>query len=197
MVNGQHHASSTALMHVMARLRSPTFHRPFRAFVRLNGGVPPHIPRHSETRYASIDTLAKVFVEYRGFILLFLFRCRALLTQIDLDSLKVLLNAENLEITRLRALFASRLLLPVMKMANHTRSMLEFRQEMETVTTRMMTIAANPDLLSTLTIAAKDQAVQDQLASHMGQIAKVAESSSTVTERDNRESEATKLVGAT
>ena len=88
-VDGQHHASSTALMHIMARLRSPTFHRPFRAYVRDAGGKPPAIPRHSETRYASIDTLAKVFIENRGFIILFLYTCRALLTQLDLDSLKV------------------------------------------------------------------------------------------------------------
>jgi len=46
--------------------------------------LPPGIPRHSETRYASIDTLAKVFVENRGFIILFLYTCRALLTQLDL-----------------------------------------------------------------------------------------------------------------
>ena len=196
MVSGQHHSSSSALMHVMARLRSVTFHRPFRAFVRLNGGVPPHIPRHSETRYASIDTLAKVLVEYRGYIILFLYRCRSLLTQNDLDALKVLLNAENLEIIRLRALFASRLLLPVMKMANHTRGMLAFNQEMEKVTSQVRTIAANPDLLSTLAIAPKDQAVQEQLTATMANIIKVSQETSTIQERENRESEATKLVGA-
>ena len=197
MVNGQHHCSSTALMHIMARLRSVLFHRPFRAFVRLNGGVPPHIPRHSETRYASIDTLAKVMVEHRGFIILFLYRCRSLLTQHDLDALKVLLNAENLEIIRLRALFASRLLLPVMKMANHTRGMLAFKQEMETVTSHVRAIAANPDLLSTLSIAPKDQAVQEQLTATMDSIVKVSKGTSSVQEGAGRERDVIEMVGAT
>ena len=197
VISGQHHASSTALMHVMARLRSVTFHRPFRAFVRLNGGAPPHIPRHSETRYASIDTLAKVLVEYRGFIFLFLRRCRSLLTQVDLGALKVLLNAENLEIVRLRALFASRLLLPVMKMANHTHDMATFQSNMETNVLRVKTIAANPSLLSSLTITPKDSAVQKELTSVMGEIITLSESTSTVQERGNRESEASALVGLT
>ena len=197
MVSGQHHCSSTALMHVMARLRSVTFHRPFRAFVRLNGGVPPHIPRHSETRYASIDTLAKVMVEYRGFIILFLYRCRSLLTQHDLDALKVLLNAENLEIIRLRALFASRLLLPVMKMANHTRGMLAFKQEMETVSSHVRAIAADPNLLSTLAIAPKDQAVQEQLTATMASIVKLSKGTSTIQEGTGRERDVIDMVGAT
>jgi len=197
MVSGQHHASSTALMHVMARLRSITFHRPFRAFVRLNGGAPPHIPRHSETRYASIDTMAKVFVEYRGYIILFLYRCRSLLTQIDLNSLKVLLNTENLEIIRLRALFASCLLLPVMKMANHTRDMITFQLEMQATSSQVRAIAARPELLISLTIAPKDQAIQDQLTSLMGDITRASEATSTIQEKGDRESEAIKLVGAT
>ena len=75
------HVSSFAIIRVMGRIRSQLFHRPFKAFVRANGGSPPRIPVYSEIRYGMLDQLCLTFCQHQGFILLFLFQCRPLLTE--------------------------------------------------------------------------------------------------------------------
>ena len=84
-----------------------------------------------------------------------------------------------------------------MKMANHTRDMITFQLEMQATSSQVRAIAARPELLISLTIAPKDQAIQDQLTSLMGDITRASEATSTIQEKGDRESEAIKLVGAT
>ena len=127
-------------------------------------GVKVSIPRHSETRYASVDLLALCFMEYRGFILLYLHQLRSLLTQLDLDTLKTLLDPEIQEIVRLRALLASRLLLPVMKIASQASNPTVYQTDLNIFTAQVESIASSPELLVSQRIAPKDDAVKDQIA---------------------------------
>jgi len=88
-VDHKRHVSASALCHIVARLRSNLFYRPFRAFVRQLGGKTPRFSRHTETRYASINLISLEFLRNERHALLFLRACRTLLTEEDLKALKV------------------------------------------------------------------------------------------------------------
>jgi len=122
MVKGKKHVSATALCHIMARLRSDLFYRPFKAFLKKMGGKPLKFERYSETRYASVCILSLRYLEGEKYILLFLRACRCLLTKEDLASIKLLLNHEVREVIRIRALFALNILLPIMKYSAQSNS---------------------------------------------------------------------------
>lgn len=176
------HVSSFAIIRVMGRIRSQLFHRPFKAFVRANGGTPPRIPVYSEIRYGMLDQLCLTFCQFQGFILLFLFQCRSLLTQLDLTALKILLNAECLYIIRVRARLSSQLLLPMTKRSNTISNVEEYRGFIADITKKVDAIATKPSLLSAVAIQQKDLCVQETLRAITGDLQVACNSTSTVPE---------------
>ena len=173
------HVSSFAIIRVMGRIRSQLFHRPFKAFVRANGGSPPRIPVYSEIRYGMLDQLCLTFCQHQGFILLFLFQCRPLLTELDLNALKILLNAECLHIVRVRALLSAHLL-PIMKRANSITDVDEYKSFMSDITKKVEAIAATPSLLGDLVIQPKDLCVQENVRAITGEIQAACNTKSSV-----------------
>jgi len=192
------HVSSFAIIRVMGRIRSQLFHRPFKAFVRANGGSPPRIPVYSEIRYGMLDHLCLTFCQHQGFILLFLFQCRPLLTQLDLNALKILLNAECLHVVRVRALLSAHLLLPMMKRANNITDVDEYRTFMSDITKKVEAIAATPSLLGDLVIQPKDLCVQENLRAITGDIQVACNAESSVAEDEIfTETQVSRLVDVT
>lgn len=88
-MDGKRHISSTALCHIVARIRSNLFYRPFRAFVYASEKKRPRFDRYSETRYASINLLSLQYLQVEKYVLLFFLRFRCFLTDLDLKYIKV------------------------------------------------------------------------------------------------------------
>lgn len=148
IVINETHASASALVHIMGRLRSPIFRRAFRGFVRHSGGKDTAIERYSETRYASLAVLSLRWMQDRPIIIAFLHRVRTLLTAIDLKQLEILLGADVQEVVRVRALLAAFVLLPVMGKAAKIKEAVAWRGELDSLDRRLAVLHRSPQLLS-------------------------------------------------
>ena len=171
-VKSNRHISATALCHIVALLRSAKFKRGFRDYVRKNGGQKhANFPRHSETRYASLCILALRYVQNEGFIILFLHEMKSLLTEQDLNAIKVMLQPEIAAITRVRALYAAHCLLPLMKRAASLPPS-EFKAILTTTSTKMEEIARQPEQLAHAKLDLNDNPVRGKLPQALGEFSK-------------------------
>ena len=94
-IEGKRHISSVALCHVVSRIKSNFFYRPFRSFVQSKCGKRPRFDRYSETRYASINLLSLQYLKYEKYILLFFLSFKLFLTELDHKYIKVKKKKEN------------------------------------------------------------------------------------------------------
>ena len=115
---GKKHAATYSVIHVMKRLLGNPFRRPFRAFLKFHDVKSFHFVRVSETRFSSIDIISLTVYQYYGPIVMFLYLCRVKLTEQDLMVTQALLDPEILSIIKIRAVMASKVLLPFMETSN-------------------------------------------------------------------------------
>jgi len=167
--------------------------------VRSLGGVPPSIGRYSETRYASVAILALRYMENQLFILSFLFTVRTLLTELDLQALKWLLTPEISNIILGRALFASRVMPPIMKDAAVAEKTTAWLSTIQTYQNEITKFAKEPALLANQKIERKDAAILDRLPDLTKKLLDAVEVQLKLPQRpiDEREEDALRLVGAT
>jgi len=171
-VEKKRHVSATAVCHIVARIRSNLFYRAFRAFAMEKEGRRPKFSRYSETRYASVNIISLEYLRSEKLILWFLRSCRTLLTDEDIKALKVLLDPEMRAILRVRAVFAQKVLLPIMGISAKATDPEEHKRKLEHWEKAVRAVAVNPALLAsiddaTLKIAPAEESLIKRLKEEM------------------------------
>ena len=147
-IDGKKHVSSSALCHIVSRIRSNVFHRAFKAYVRHCTGETATFSRFSETRYASINLLAIQYLKWESFIMRFFYTCKLLLTEMDIKYLKILVNPEIKAIIKIRALFGLKILFPIMSLAKDSSEGTSFLIKLENIKHAIQLIEQNPQSMS-------------------------------------------------